>query len=70
MAQGRSGSECEEVEAVEEVQGSLGAASRDSEGNFRDILPERLPGGKGGNGMKVLAFSSWLVKRVASLVCF
>lgn len=42
-------SECETVGRVEEVQ-VIRRATGDSEGNFRDILPERLPVGSGGEG--------------------
>lgn len=64
-------SEYETVGRVEEVW-FIRTASGDSEGNFRDILPERLPAGKGGvgGGMKALAFSCCLVKRVGNLGYF
>lgn len=49
MVQRSSISEYEKEESVEEVQ-FVRTASRDSEGNFRYILLERLGGVRGGGG--------------------
>lgn len=45
---------------VEEVW-FIRTASGDSEGNFRDILPERLPAGKGGGWGRYEGFSLFLL---------